>query len=165
MFSKIMLNQHNIFEARCGENIYNSIDKILEMRKHYDSDIFLLFNGACIRIKEHTTKSDILKEYRSHLHMVDLWSLEKLATEKIKDGKPNTPKEIFIQEGDKSMRYGINQDASASGMVKYIREDTLPYWRRFSNGYQAETHIEGENLESGNRYIPIKELFNLPKED
>ena len=40
--------------------------------------------------------------------------------------KGTTPHEIFIQEDDKSMKYGVHQDESVSGMVKYVREDFVP---------------------------------------
>lgn len=33
------------------------------------------------------------------------------------------PIEIFIQENDNSMMYGINQDSNIKGMIKYIRAD------------------------------------------
>lgn len=45
-------------------------------------------------------------------------------------------------------------------------EKNLPTWRRFYNSYQAiPARVEGENLESGGRWIPLRELDKLPKED
>lgn len=38
----------------------------------------------------------------------------------------NTPVRIFVQENDKSMKYGVDQDHSIQGMVAYIREDFVP---------------------------------------
>ena len=37
-----------------------------------------------------------------------------------------TPSEIYIQENDTSMHYGIKQDKNIKGMVRYIRSDYVP---------------------------------------
>ena len=45
-------------------------------------------------------------------------------------------------------------------------EQSLPTWRRFYNSYQAiPARVEGDNLEAGGRWIPLDELYKLPKED
>lgn len=40
--------------------------------------------------------------------------------------KSKTPIEIFIQENMGQKMYGVNQDESIDGMVKYIRSDFVP---------------------------------------
>lgn len=44
----------------------------------------------------------------------------------IKNIEMNTPSEIYIQENDTSMHYGIKQDKNIKGMVRYIRSDYVP---------------------------------------
>lgn len=42
------------------------------------------------------------------------------------EDKYNTPEIIYVQENDTSMRYGVNQDENVKGMVKYVKEVTIP---------------------------------------
>ena len=37
-----------------------------------------------------------------------------------------TPTQVFVQEDDDSMMYGINKDSNIRGMVKFVREDLIP---------------------------------------
>ena len=55
----------------------------------------------------------------------------------------NTPSEIYIQENDESMKYGIDQDNAIEGMVRYVREDYAPSRAEMIEiGKQMTFHID-----------------------
>jgi len=69
--------------------------------------------------------------------------------------KSKTPTEIFIQENMGDMVYGVCQDESIRGIVKYIRYDQVP---------QVEEYFERPNEKLSER-IEVKSRLDEVPED
>ena len=66
----------NLYEGVLGESISDAIPQVIKKEKELNKEVFLLWNGAILRVTKDSTYSKLLLEYERQLHKIDLANKE-----------------------------------------------------------------------------------------